>query len=249
MTDTERGTSDVAIVTLASGGDGFLDGVRAIGSATDELMPGYTKAVMLEDGAYPESVHAELRRGGYVVHVVPPIRTKPAEFAAARWPRTFTKLNLWSLPYRKVVYFDADACPFKPFPELFDVEHRLAATHTAKQYLKRFRSGMLVLDPDPVVYAELRDFAENGDPIENGAKLGDQGLLNIYFGTDFHSLPWRYNWCEWKRPKCPAIIGHLRPTPWSRREGKPSMRPYVARWRKWLRRWKKAEGESCGCGG
>lgn len=200
-----------------------------------EHMPDTTLAIMVEKGAYPDHVMRTLEAGGYVIHEVPAIRTKPTEFAASRWPRTFTKLNLWSLPYDKVVYFDADACPYKPFGELFNIDHRIAATHTAKWQLKRFRSGMLVIEPDGDVYDELVHYATEEDPEKNAAKLGDQGVLNNWFGKDFITLPYKYNYCEWQRkPKEPVVIGHLRPTPWSGKRPKPAMAGYLKKWKQYL---------------
>jgi len=245
-----------AIVTMISGGDGYVKGAKALRAAIAKHMPDITPAIMVEDKAYSKAVINNLTASGYEVHVVPPIRTKACEFKADRWPRTFTKLNLWNLPYDQIVYMDADACPFKPFDALFTIPGSLAATHVIPTG-KRFNSGMMVLKPNAAIHAELVDMAVNGDPVKIAARLGDQGVLNVYFKKNFMTLPDRYNYRAWQtdpkkldRPTeflegkwCDmphdVVIGHLRPTPWSGRQGANNLKPYIAKWNKYLSEYEK----------
>jgi alpha-N-acetylglucosamine transferase len=223
-------------VTLCSGGFGFFHGACAQKILLNRYANGVSHAVILEDGAYPDNVADYLDHIGFVVHLLPPLRSLPCDFAASRWPRTFTKLHLWNLPYDKVVYMDADAIPCASLDEVFGLDHHLSATLVKLDNPNRFRSGMMVLRPDPDLYGNLLLYL-NQSPEKNGAKLGDQGVLNLFFKerNGFNPLAPRYNECNWKSKSKNILIAHLRPTPWSGRSGLPSMAKYVSIWRQALK--------------
>tara|TARA_Y100000385_G_C12986201_1_gene590738 strand:+ start:303 stop:1064 length:762 start_codon:yes stop_codon:yes gene_type:complete len=231
-----------AAATLISGGHGFFLGAIGQKKLLDKHCPSLKHVVMVERNSYSEECLEYLKTIGSDVRIVKAIRMKKTcKYNSSRWPRTFTKLNLWSLTdFEHVLFMDADAYPyssellnlFSPYQPPF-----LAATAFATNK-HRFRSGMMVVRPDEEMYNDLCKFAA-GNPWKIDAKLGDQGILNR-FVTD-RQVPWTrmpYNWhtVVWHRRPKKVIIGHLRPKPWGMETrtltGKKSgMYPYVDIWR------------------
>lgn len=98
--------------------------------------------------------------------------------------QTYTKVHLWSLPYDKVLYLDADTLPRAPLDALlevdFDADQILAAPDTG--FPDVFNSGVFVLKPNQFTFNQLESLATSpGDHSFDGA---DQGLLNQYFNAD-----------------------------------------------------------------
>jgi len=219
------------VASLVSNGPGFFDGVCGQKILLNQFAPNVDHVLIVERGAYPPEMVDYLRKIGWLVHELPALRTKKTEFAASRWPFTFTKLHLWNLlDYDRVVYLDADAVPDKKFDELFSIKlNKVGATTGACK--TRFRSGMMVLEPSAEIFSDLIALLEE-DPIKNAAKLGDQGVLNVYFNKQFTSLPQRYNQCDWSQSRPDTVIAHVRPKPWEDKRAKvPALHPYVASWK------------------
>ncbi len=221
-----------ACVSLISGGLGFLRGVCVQKMFLRKYMPSFRHVLLVEKLSYTDEQLGYIESVGWEVRLVEPLRTAPTEFAAARWPQTFTKLQLWAqtdLDY--VVYMDADACPFRPYDELFELDFAtVAATRVRADNPERFRSGMMALKPNANTFKNIRHWIKK-PPDENDAKLGDQGLLNLMFAGEFLDLPTKYNQCEWNKPKPDTVIAHIRPVPWKRHRHKAALSPYVAKWR------------------
>lgn len=219
------------VASMISGGQGFFQGAVVLGHALNRQAKGYKKLLLVEKESYTTKHLEYLEQVGWVIREVPALRTKPTEFAASRWPQTFTKLNLWNLDHDGyVLYMDADACPFSPIDPFFEYQPKHVAATSTKNYRGRFRSGLMLFRPNKEVFSDLEVMLQD-DPTKNGAKLGDQGLLNIYFKDKFDLFPDYYHLCDWY--KCPQhiIVGHLRPKPWQTRKGHPRMRPYTTLWR------------------
>ncbi len=231
-----------AVVTLISGGHGFFLGAVGQKKLVDKFCPNLPHVVMVERNSYSEECLDYLKAIGSDVRIVSAIRMKKAcRYNASRWPRTFTKLNLWSLTdFQHVLFMDADAYPYSS--ELFNLfspyqPHFLAAT-TFVTNKNRFRSGMMVVRPDQEMYNDLCQYAA-GNPWKIFAKLGDQGVLNQFVKDK--KIPWRrmpYNWhtVVWNAKTKDVIIGHLRPKPWGMKTRtltgkKYGMHPYVDIWR------------------
>jgi len=222
-----------AVVTLISGGEGFYRGAVAQKWLLDQYAKEWPHVVLVERKSYKANQLAYLEKIGWDVREVNAIRSQPAPFAAKRWPRTFTKLQVWSLTeFQHVLYIDADAYPFaslKPFAK-YQPEN-LAATQTLK-CKTRFRSGLMLLRTDAEVFSELKAFCREPSQ-KNGAKLGDQGVLNIHFRNRFDLLPFHYHSVDWQLGFKHVIVGHLRPKPWeTTRKCHANMQPYLDRWKK-----------------
>ncbi|GEQ72289.1 hypothetical protein JCM33374_g5976 [Metschnikowia sp. JCM 33374] len=102
--------------------------------------------------------------------------------------KTYTKIELWNLPYQKVLYLDADTLPLQG-PNLvtdllkldFPTGKILAAPDSG--FPDIFNSGVFVLRPNSQDYHRLAKLVHsNASSVSfDGA---DQGLLNQYFNSD-----------------------------------------------------------------
>ena len=230
-----------ACVTLASSGHGFLQGICGQKMLLDKFMPGHDHVAIIEEGAYTQGQLDYLERIGWKLSILPPLRSETTKFAAARWPHTFTKLHLWNLKYDRVVYMDADAIPCLPYNELFDIEiDNLAATQTLNQPA-RFRSGMMAIAPSWDVFAMLMEVLALPAK-ENAAMLGDQGILNVAFGS-YTQLPPHYHLVDWNQMVPNPRIVHIRPVPWGKGKRPSSQLPYVQRWKDAFAQCEKAWGK------
>lgn len=101
---------------------------------------------------------------------------------------TFTKIQLWDLPYEKVLYLDADTLPLVGSTNVTDL---LKLDFPAGKILAApdsgfpdiFNSGVFALRPNQHDYLNLLSLvmSNNKDISFDGA---DQGLLNQYFNSD-----------------------------------------------------------------
>jgi len=231
-----------AVTTLISGGHGFFMGALGQKVLLDKFWPDIPHVVMVENNSYPDYKLDYLRQLGSEVRIVRAIRTRKARFAANRWPRTFTKLNLWNLTdFEHVLFMDADAYPYSTAVNgLYSaIEPDFLGATTFAKNTNRFRSGMLVVKPDSSRYADLLKYVMK-NPVSIGAKLGDQGVLNCYClqnNIDWIRVCYHWHTVVWpKRPKN-VVIGHISPKPWQSDPRLPCGRkdgihPYVDMWKR-----------------
>jgi hypothetical protein len=231
-----------AVSTLISGGHGFFMGAVGQKMLLDEFCPEWPHVVMVENNSYPEYKIKYLKEMGCEIRIVPALRTKRVRFAAGRWPRTFTKLNLWDLTeFEHVLFMDADAYPYHEaaYTLFKEMEPDFLGATTFHNNKNRFRSGMMVVRPEESRFQDLRKYLKR-NPVEIGAKLGDQGVLNCYVNQN--NIDWTricYHWhtVVWPRRPQNIIIGHIRPKPWQTDPRLPCGRkngihPYVDTWKK-----------------
>ena len=103
---------------------------------------------------------------------------------------TFTKIELWrQMQYSRIVYMDCDTVAIRAPDELLslDVDHLAAAPDVG--WPDCFNSGVMVLRPNLHDYEGLRAMAADGVSFDGA----DQGLLNMYFGDNWHRLSFTYN--------------------------------------------------------
>lgn len=107
---------------------------------------------------------------------------------------TFAKVHLWNQLYAQILYLDCDVLPLCNVDHLLDDCAHLSPQQVAASpdagWPDIFNLGVMVLQPDPQVYADLVDFAADGSNTFDGA---DQGLLNEFFAGKWHRLPFLYN--------------------------------------------------------
>ncbi len=101
----------------------------------------------------------------------------------------FTKINLWrQTQFRKIVYVDADIVAYRAPDELFGLPHAFSAAPDIG-WPDLFNTGLMVLTPNMGDYYAMMAMAQRGISFDGA----DQGLLNMYFKTNFHRLSFTYN--------------------------------------------------------
>lgn len=98
-----------------------------------------------------------------------------------RWGAMANKLHLWTLPYERVVYLDADAM-LVDIPDTASVAE-LGAEHG--KHHAHFNAGVLILRPDVGTFERLKTSYLADDPPDifgNGIDCTEQALLNQHFG-------------------------------------------------------------------
>ncbi|PHH75510.1 hypothetical protein CDD83_4389 [Cordyceps sp. RAO-2017] len=102
---------------------------------------------------------------------------------------TFTKINLWrQTQFTKIVYIDSDVMAYRAPDELFDLSHPFSAAPDTG-WPDLFNTGVMVLTPNTGDFYAMMAMAQRGISLDGA----DQGLLNIYFGSTYHRLPFTYN--------------------------------------------------------
>ncbi|KAM9922389.1 hypothetical protein OXX80_011886 [Metschnikowia pulcherrima] len=102
--------------------------------------------------------------------------------------KTYTKIELWNLPYEKVLYLDADVLPLEgenPVTNLLKLDFPKGKILAAPDagFPDIFNSGVFALIPNSTDFLSLTELvvSNSNDASFDGA---DQGLLNQYFNAD-----------------------------------------------------------------
>lgn len=183
-----------AVATLLFSPD-YLPGALVLGHALRKIVDKNTKLVILIDLAAFNPLHLHLLRqlwddvrdtkvySSQLHHKLVNDLQRP-ELAS-----TYTKIQLWDLPYEKVLYLDADTLPLiganSNVTDLlkldFPVGKILAAPDSG--FPDIFNSGVFALRPNQTDYLNLLSLvmSNNKDISFDGA---DQGLLNQYFNAN-----------------------------------------------------------------
>jgi hypothetical protein len=104
-----------------------------------------------------------------------------------RWGNMMTKLNLWNLPYEKVLYLDTDTILLDSMDNLKDGNFSLMA-QTGLNH-KQFNAGVLLLKPNKKIFEDLMSYKNKRHPqlYSNIIDCTEQALLNDYF-KDYKTL-------------------------------------------------------------
>jgi glycogenin glucosyltransferase len=168
---------------MMCGGDGYLPGVEALGRSLVETGSTTPRVVMVTADVSP-AARARLEGEGWQVRPIEPIPCPNTdELLFARFALSFSKLRAFELvEFDKVVFLDADTIVLSQIEELFERPSLAAAPDFFMP--DHFNSGVMVLDPSELLYAEL--IGSLGRlPAYDG---GDQGLLNSHW-PDWWSMP------------------------------------------------------------
>lgn len=183
-----------AVATLLFSPD-YLPGALVLGHTLRKIVDGNTKLVILIDLAAFSPLHIHLLRllwddvrdtkvfQSQLHHKLIHDLQRP-ELAS-----TFTKVQLWDLPYDKVLYLDADTLPLiggaTSVCDLLKLEFPVGKIVAAPDsgFPDIFNSGVFALRPNKSDYLNLLSLvmSNNKDISFDGA---DQGLLNQYFNSD-----------------------------------------------------------------
>uniref|UniRef100_A0A060SWD9 glycogenin glucosyltransferase n=1 Tax=Blastobotrys adeninivorans TaxID=409370 RepID=A0A060SWD9_BLAAD len=104
---------------------------------------------------------------------------------------SYSKIALWGIPYKKVVYLDADVLVTRNIDDLFEVEIGPLQVAAAPDigWPDIFNSGVLVAVPNKEALTDLTARASHNQSFDGG----DQGLLNQYFENSWVRIPFAYN--------------------------------------------------------
>ncbi len=128
----------------------------------------------------------------------------------------FVKLRLWQLPYRRVVFLDADTLVLRNIDRLFDYPEFSAAPNVYESLadFRRLNSGVFTARPDPATFAAMlarldapgavwrrtdQTFLETFFPRWQGLPVYDNLLQYVWF-----NLPDLWDWCLDQRPALPV---------------------------------------------
>ncbi|KOS17338.1 Glycogenin-1 [Escovopsis weberi] len=170
-----------------------------VSSATGEQVyatdAGTTKklAVLVTTDSVSEEAIAKLRTVYDYVIPVPRIQNdRPANLHLMNRSdlhSAFTKIHLWRLTqFSRIVYIDADIVAYRAPDELFNIPHIFGAAPDIG-WPDIFNTGVMVLTPNMGDFHALTAMTERGISFDGA----DQGLLNQYFGSNYHRLPFTYN--------------------------------------------------------
>lgn len=181
-----------AVATLLYNPD-YLPGALVLGHTLRKIVDASTKLVVLVDSA--AFTHLQLR----LLHDVwdelvnvdmleSPLHTKlVVELKRPELAKTYLKVQLWRLPYAKVLYLDADTLPLLgdgAVTDLLKLDFPTGKIVAAPDsgFPDIFNSGVFALRPDEHDYNNLVALVGSSDDVSfDGA---DQGLLNQYFNSD-----------------------------------------------------------------
>lgn len=96
-----------------------------------------------------------------------------------RWGHMMTKLRMWTLPYERVIYMDADTLLLQTVPHT----HSALAAEPGK-YHSYFNAGIMILRPDLQVFEQLVEYGATRDPphmFGNTIDCTEQALINAVF--------------------------------------------------------------------
>eukprot|EP00421_Protoceratium_reticulatum_P017269 CAMPEP_0168377946 /NCGR_PEP_ID=MMETSP0228-20121227/11085_1 /TAXON_ID=133427 /ORGANISM="Protoceratium reticulatum, Strain CCCM 535 (=CCMP 1889)" /LENGTH=323 /DNA_ID=CAMNT_0008390953 /DNA_START=53 /DNA_END=1024 /DNA_ORIENTATION=- len=197
--DTRTSTTlTKAFVTFLSG-DSYIPGVQALATSLYDNNASWPFIVVTTDEPSQEAKASVLclRAAGMLVDFVqlPRVENPARHGHAARYARTYDKLDIFALPLDRVVFLDADMVVLKNIDKLFDSQTPLQACPDCGVGCGdgRFNSGMLALSPNQTIYRDMMDNLNKYESYDGG----DQGFLNSYFSNAWKQnstkLPSSYN--------------------------------------------------------
>lgn len=114
------------------------------------------------------------------IHVVERMRkTDISDMSEARWNDNYTKLRLWQLPFRKLVFMDSDMVVLQPIRHLFAIPEPFAAVPDAFHPIY-LNTGFMVLSPNEGTFNGLASLIDSVSSEES-----EQTLVNHWFLSRF----------------------------------------------------------------
>ena len=109
-----------------------------------------------------------------------------------RWTNAFDKLHVFSLSeYEKVVYLDCDMLILRNIDSLFLKEKNTMASD--EPYTDGYNSAVMIVKPNYTDYKELLNLISKYDQPNKIEGIGDQNIINDYFGNNLDKLGIAYN--------------------------------------------------------
>lgn len=182
-----------SIATLLYSPD-YLPGALVLGHILRKFSLPDTRLVILIDSARFDS--AQLLALSEVWHVLEDTQILDshltskltADLKRPELASTFTKIQLWKLPYETVLYLDADTLPLVGPLNVTDLlklqfpTHKIVASPDSG-FPDVFNSGVFMLHPNDTDFQNLVQLVQSKGP-DISFDGADQGLLNQYFNAD-----------------------------------------------------------------
>lgn len=182
-----------AVATLLYNLD-YLPGALVLGYTLRKIVDRNTKLVLLIDKSAFCPLHLQLLRELWddirdtKVHSSQLRQKLVEDLQRPELAATFTKIQLWNLPYKKVLYLDADTLPLvgpNNVTDLLKLDYPVGKILAAPDlgFPDIFNSGVFALRPSQYDYSNLLSLvlANTSNISFDGA---DQGLLNQYFNSN-----------------------------------------------------------------
>jgi alpha-N-acetylglucosamine transferase len=228
-----RPNNTIAIVTLNTGGDTYLEASIALALS---IQRGGTKVpvdlVILELATKPLSSFDELQRVGWkrcVVEAIQAPRTPAKQFVDQ-----FAKLHLWNMAsYHEIIYIDSDTMVLGSLNELIELkipsQYPMAATKDFERgrWINTFNLGVFKIYPNRTEFDRLTAIRLS-DSIEYNANMCEQAWLNKVYPNWFDfGLANNFNFAAIHSNELPIdlslqILHFTSPKPWD----KKCLRPY-----------------------
>jgi lipopolysaccharide biosynthesis glycosyltransferase len=176
----------VALITGSSYDTTYLKGLQALASSLLDTGTRFPFFVVTTEEPTVELQKTISCLG--MQHLRVPIVRNPYS-TQPRYETVMTKLAIWALPIKRIVFLDLDTVVLKNIDELFSgtVPFQAAANCGQICSYKSFNSGVLVIAPSNTTYRLL--LKELGKiPANDGA---DQGFLNTFFQNEWRNTALR----------------------------------------------------------
>ena len=220
--DATAPVDKLAYATFVDDVDSYLRGARAL--ACSLRRAGVTAPFLLLVPRDRPAVVAQVRAtaGAWARVVdVPPIAPPATSPHAARFERTWSKLNVWALDeWDRIIFIDADCVVMTPrVRELEQRWHRavqLPAFASDTNPPDVLNSGVMVLRPDLTVFLALRATISAASPETRAHWRSEQDVLNDVWGARWFGtprmLPAHFNWHAWQTVSDPERAARANPT-------------------------------------
>jgi len=156
--------------------DKFLEGVLVLNESLRTHNKNIGLACMVTDEVSTDTIKS-LKELNIKIYAVPWIKSSRKDFKGRyneSTKLTFTKLNIFNLPFNKILYLDADIVINKNIENLFSLASPSAVYDTSALDKENigFNAGVMLLKPSKIIFEKLKS------EIDNYGGNTDQTLLN-----------------------------------------------------------------------
>jgi len=196
--------NQTAIVTYAGKKDlTYIDGAIMLGMSIKKHVPGFPMVAIVVHGMSP-SYKQLLRGAGWAIVQVP---NWEADYCGAecdlqflgRWHDSFEKINAFRLPFRRVLFLDADTYVFQPkLRSVIDMYlphgHIAMAMDGCKDIShghgsNEYNSGVMLYNPDLGMFMNMIDMVSHRERND----ILDQNIINEAYRGKVVELPRNFN--------------------------------------------------------
>ena len=189
--------SSEAYATIVTGNDrGFVAGALVLAATLRVHDKQRDLVAMMSVEADDPVVRQALEAGGWRVYPVakleePWYNHHPSCMAftpgqQVRWGRMFSKLRIYSLPYKRVVYLDTDTMVHRELDAWFELPGDFYAERSPSH--RGVNAGIMVVRPSERVLEQLIDYARHNPPLvfwpSQQVGCTEQELLNRFWGGE-----------------------------------------------------------------